>query len=151
MARGHPLAGNDLLGACVKFVIDNIFLVAIALVSGVMLIWPLLRRGAGGASVNTLEATQMINRQDALMLDVREQAEYAQAHILNARGLPLSQLEARIGDLEKFKDKPLIVYCATDNRSSTAVATLKKRGFTNVFSLSGGFSAWQSAGLPVQK
>ena len=57
----------------------------------------------------------MINRQDALVLDVREQAEYAQAHILNARGLPLSQLEARIGDIEKFKDKPLIVYCATDN------------------------------------
>jgi len=135
----------------VKFVMDNIFLVAIAFVSGAMLIWPLLRRGAGGPSVNTLEATQMINRQDALVLDVREQAEYAQSHILNARGLPLSQLDARIGDLEKYKDKPLIVYCATDNRSNSAVATLKKRGFSNVVSLSGGFAAWQSAGLPVQK
>ncbi|MBE0624835.1 MAG: rhodanese-like domain-containing protein [Burkholderiales bacterium] len=134
-----------------KFVMDNIFLVAIAFVSGAMLVWPLLRRGAGGPSVNTLEATQMINRQDALLLDVREQAEFAQSHILNARGLPLSQLEARIGDIEKYKDKPLIVYCATDNRSSTAVAALKKRGFSNVFSLSGGFAAWQSAGLPVQK
>ncbi len=90
-----------------KFVMDNIFLVAVAVVSGAMLVWPLLRRGAGGPSVTTLEATQMINRQDALLLDVREQAEYAQAHILNARGLPLSQLEARIGDIEKFKDKPL--------------------------------------------
>jgi len=130
---------------------DNIFLVAIAFVSGAILIWPLLRRGAGGPSVNTLEATQMINRQDALVLDVREQAEYAQSHILNARGLPLSQLDARIGDLEKYKDKPLIVYCATDNRSNSAVATLKKRGFSNVVSLSGGFAAWQSAGLPVQK
>ena len=130
---------------------DNIFLIAIAFVSGAMLIWPLVRRGAGGASVNTLEATQMINRQDALMLDVREQAEFAQAHILNARGLPLSQLEARIGDLEKFKDKPLIVYCATDNRSSAAVATLKKHGFNGVVRLNGGFSAWQNAGLPVQK
>ncbi len=134
-----------------KFVIDNIFLVAIALVSGAMLLWPLLRRGAGGPSVSTLEATQMINRQDALLLDVREQAEYAQAHILNARGLPLSQLEARVGDIEKFKDKPVIVYCATDNRSSAAVATLRKRGFSNVVSLSGGFAAWQQAGLPVQK
>ena len=130
---------------------DNIFLVAVAVVSGAMLVLPLLRRGAGGASVTTLEATQMINRQDALLLDVREQAEYAQAHILNARGLPLSQLEARIGDIEKFKDKPLIVYCATDNRSSSAAATLKKRGFSNVVILSGGFAAWQQAGLPVQK
>jgi rhodanese-related sulfurtransferase len=130
---------------------DNIFLVAVAVVSGAMLVLPLLRRGAGGPSVTTLQATQMINRQDALLLDVREQAEYAQAHILNARGLPLSQLEARIGDIEKFKDKPLIVYCATDNRSSSAVATLKKRGFSNVVILSGGFAAWQQAGLPVQK
>ncbi|MBK5105630.1 MAG: rhodanese-like domain-containing protein [Burkholderiales bacterium] len=134
-----------------NFVMDNIFLVAIAFLSGAMLVWPLVRRSAGGPSVNTLEATQMINRQDALLLDVREQAEYAQSHILNARGLPLSQLEARIGDIEKYKDKPLIVYCATNNRSGTAVATLKKRGFSNVVSLSGGFAAWQSAGLPVQK
>ena len=134
-----------------KFVMDNIFLVAVAVVSGAMLVLPLLRRGAGGPSVTTLEATQLINRQDALLLDVREQAEYAQAHIVNARGLPLSQLEARIGDIEKFKDKPLIVYCATDNRSSSAAATLKKRGFSNVVILSGGFAAWQQAGLPVQK
>lgn len=134
-----------------KFVIDNIFLIAVAFVSGAMLVWPLVRRGAGGPSVNTLEATQMINRQDALVLDVREQAEFAQSHILNARGLPLSQIESRLADIEKFKDKPVIVYCATDNRSSTAVATLKKHGFSNVVVLSGGFSAWQQAGLPVQK
>ena len=130
---------------------DNIFLVAVAVISGSMLLWPLLRRGAGGPSVNTLEATQMINRQDALVLDVREQAEFAQGHILNARGLPLSQLEKRLGDIEKFKDKPVIVYCATDNRSASAVTALKKHGFTNAVSLSGGFSAWQQAGLPVQK
>jgi rhodanese-related sulfurtransferase len=130
---------------------DNIFLVAIAFASGAMLVWPLLRRGAGGPSVNTLEATQLINRQDALVVDVREQAEYAQAHILNSRGLPLSQLETRAGDIEKFKDKPVIVYCATGNRSSVAAAALRKRGFTNVVNLSGGFAAWQQAGLPVQK
>lgn len=134
-----------------KFVMDNIFLIAIAFVSGGMLVWPLLRRGAGGPSVTTLEATQLINRQDALMLDVREQSEFAQSHILNARLLPLSQLEARAGDIDKYKDKPVIVYCATGNRSSTAAAMLTKRGFTNVVNLSGGFSAWQQAGLPVQK
>ena len=134
-----------------KFVMDNIFLIAVALVSGAMLVWPLLGRGAGGPSVNTLEATQLINRQDALVLDVREQAEYAQSHILNSRGLPLSQIEARIGDIEKFKDKPVIVYCATGNRSSTAAAVMRKRGFSNVFNLNGGFAAWQQAGLPVQK
>ncbi|MFH1043780.1 MAG: rhodanese-like domain-containing protein [Pseudomonadota bacterium] len=134
-----------------KFVIDNMFLIAVAFVSGAILVWPLVRRGAGGPSVNTLEATQMINRQDALVLDVREQAEYAQAHILNSRGLPLSQIEARIGDVEKFKDKPVIVVCASGNRSSAAAAVLRKHGFSNVFNLSGGFAAWQQAGLPLQK
>jgi len=135
----------------VKFVMDNIFLIAVACVSGVMLVWPLLRRGAGGPSVNTLEATQMINRQDALIVDVREQAEYAASHILNSRWLPLSQLDARVGEIEKFKDKPLIVCCATGNRSSTAAAALRKHGFSNVVNLSGGITAWQQAGLPVQK
>ena len=107
-----------------KFVMDNIFLIAIAFVSGAMLVWPMVRRGAGGPSVTTLEATQLINRQDALVLDVREQAEFAQSHILNARWLPLSQLEARAGEIEKFKDKPLIVYCASGSRSSTAASAL---------------------------
>ncbi len=134
-----------------KFVMDNIYLVAVACVSGAMLIWPLLRRGAGGPSVNTLEATQLINREDALVLDVREQAEFAQSHILNSRGLPLSQLEARLVDIEKFKDKPVIVYCASGSRSASAAATLRKHGFSNVVNLSGGFAAWRQAGLPVQK
>ena len=130
---------------------DNIFLIAVAFVSGAMLVWPMVRRGAGGPSVNTLEATQLINRQDALVVDVREQAEYAQSHILNARLLSLSQLEARIGDIEKFKDKPVIVYCASGSRSNSAAAILRKSGFSNVANLSGGFAAWQQAGLPVQK
>ena len=134
-----------------KFVMDNIFLIAVAFVSGAMLVWPMVRRGAGGPSVTTLEATQLINRQDALVVDVREQAEYAQSHILNSRLLPLSQIETRIGDIDKFKDKPVIVYCATGNRSSTAAALLRKSGFSNVSNLSGGFAAWQQAGLPVQK
>ena len=63
------------------------------------------------------------------MLDVREQAEFAQSHILNARGLPLSQLEARLGDIEKFKDKPVIVYCASGNRSSTRGRDAEKARF----------------------
>ncbi|MCX7142286.1 MAG: rhodanese-like domain-containing protein [Proteobacteria bacterium] len=134
-----------------KFVMDNIFLIAVAFVSGAMLVWPMVRRGAGGPSVSTLEATQLINRQDALVVDVREQAEYAQSHILNSRLLPLSQIEARMGDIEKFKDKPVIVYCASGNRSSSAAATLRKSGFSNVLNLSGGFAAWQQAGLPVEK
>jgi rhodanese-related sulfurtransferase len=134
-----------------KFITENIFLIAIAFVSGAMLVWPLVRRGAGGPSVGTLEATMLINRKDAVVLDVREPGEFAQSHILNARNVPLGELEARIKDLERFKEKPVIVSCATGNRSGTAASILRKRGFTNVVNLAGGVAAWQQAGLPTEK
>ena len=134
-----------------RFAISNIWLIIAALVSGGMLLWPLVRLGAGGASVNTLEATQLINRSDALVVDVREPAEYGKGHILNARNIPLSQVDHRCAEIEKFKDKPVIVACETGNRSGAAASILRKRGFGKVFNLSGGVSAWQQAGLPVGK
>ena len=134
-----------------NFLYENVFLVAVALVSGAMLLWPLLRRGAGGASVNTLEATQLINRQDALVVDVRSVEEFRNGHILNARNIPLAQLDSRLSDLQRYKDKPLIVACETGGRSGAAASVLRKHGFAQVFNLNGGTSAWQQAGLPVEK
>ena len=78
-----------------QFVRDNLLLFAVAFISGAMLLWPLIRRGTGGPWASTLEATQMINRQDALVIDVREDAEYGKGHIVGARHIPLAQLEAR--------------------------------------------------------
>jgi rhodanese-related sulfurtransferase len=134
-----------------KFFVDNIYLIAVALVSGAMLLWPLVRRGAGGASVNTLEATQLINRQDALVLDVRNAEEFQKGHILNARNIPLAQLDARLADIARHKDKPVIVACESGSRSGGAAAALRKQGFAQVYNLSGGIAAWQQAGLPVEK
>jgi rhodanese-related sulfurtransferase len=134
-----------------KFFSENMFLIAVAFVSGAMLIWPLVRRGASGASVDTLRATFMINREDALVLDVRETNDYANGHILNARNVPLAQLDERAADVAKNKAKPVIVYCATGQRAGGAVAILKKHGFANVVNLGGGFAAWKTAGLPVEK
>jgi rhodanese-related sulfurtransferase len=134
-----------------KFLLDNIYLVAVALVSGGMLLWPLVRRGSGGASVNTLEATQLINRQDALVVDVRNVDEFRNGHILNARNIPLAQLESRLADLDRYKEKPVIVACESGGRSGSAASTLRKHGFAQVFNLSGGIAAWQQAGLPVEK
>ncbi len=137
-----------------KFLSDNIYLVILASVSGGMLLWPMLRGSLGGsASLNTLQATQMINREDALMLDVRDAAAFAGGHILNARNIPLAQLEARVADLGKQKDKgkPIIVHCETGVRSTGAVAVLNKQGFEKVFTLAGGIAAWKQAGLPTEK
>ena len=133
------------------FIAKNIFLVVIALVSGGMLIWPLLRRGAGGPWVNTLEATQLINRSDALVVDLRAAEEYAKGHILGAKNIPLADLEQRAGELGKHKAKPLILHCGDGNRAGGGVAVLRRKGFGSVQNLAGGYAAWQQAGLPVEK
>jgi len=137
--------------AALQFIQNNWILIAIAFVSGAMLVWPMVRRSAGGAAVSTLQATQLINREDALVIDLREAAAYAKGHILGARNVPLGELPRRAGELEKFKAKPLIVHCETGNRSAGAAAALRQQGFTRVHTLAGGYAAWQQAGLPVQK
>lgn len=134
-----------------EFLQKNILLVAAAVGSGAMLLWPLIRGGAGGGSVSTLEATQLINRQDALVLDVREPARFAEGHILGARNMPLADLAKRAGELEKFKNRPVIVACDSGASSARAVRELKARGFANAVSLAGGFRAWLQGGLPMEK
>jgi rhodanese-related sulfurtransferase len=134
----------------VKFIQDNLLLVAVALVSGAMLLWPLVRRGAGGAWIDPALATNLINREDALVVDVREPGEFGTGHILGARNLPLARIDAGEVDI-KAKEKPLILCCDNGNRSSKAAAALKKLGFTRVHSLNGGIGAWRQAGLPVEK
>jgi rhodanese-related sulfurtransferase len=134
-----------------EFITKNIFLIVIAAVSGGMLLWPLLRKGTGGPWVNTLQATQLMNRDDALVVDLRPAAEYAKGHILGARNIPLPELERRAAELDKHKAKPLIVHCGDGNRAGGGVALLRKGGFANVVNLSGGYAAWQQAGLPVEK
>ena len=134
-----------------EFVSNNIFLIAIAFVSGAMLLYPMLRRGTGGPWVNTAEATHMINREDAVVIDVRDAAEYAKCRILGAKNFPLAQLEARIAELEKYKARPLILHCESGGRSGGALATLRAKGFQRAVNLSGGINAWQQAGLPTEK
>ena len=134
-----------------EFITKNIFLIAIAAVSGGMLLWPLLRKGAGGPWVNTLQATQLMNRDDALVVDLRPAEEFAKGHILGVRSIPLSELGRRAVELDKHKAKPVILHCGDGNRAGGGVALLRKSGFANVVNLSGGYAAWQQAGLPVEK
>jgi len=133
----------------VKFIIDNIWLVGIALLSGGALLMPALQRR--GEKVTQLQATQLINQGKALILDVRETAEFAAGHIRDSKHIPLSELKQKVAELEKFKSKSVIVLCQNGIRSSSATGVLKKAGFNEVFSLQGGLTAWQAQGLPVVK
>lgn len=128
---------------------DNVVWIVMALVSGGMLLWQTFKGRGGGASVSPLQATLMINREDAVVIDVREQAEWNKGHIPNARHIPLGDIEKRVAELEKFKSKPLILSCATGSRSGAAAATLRKAGFEKVFNLAGGVPAWEQAGQPL--
>ena len=134
-----------------QFVQNNILLFVVAFVSGAMLLWPLVRRTAGGPWVNPTQATHLINREDAFVIDVREPGEYAAGHVLGAKNVPLARLETGAGELVKKKDRPVIVYCDGGDRSGKAIAALKKQGYTRLANLSGGLGAWQQAGLPVEK
>jgi len=135
----------------VKFFIDNWFLFLAAAVSGALLLWPMISKGAGGAGkVSTNDAVQLINREKAVLIDVSEPAEYAAAHATGSRSVPLGSLESS-NDLPKNKALPLVVVCPTGARAGRAVATLKKLGFENARALAGGLEAWRAANLPVEK
>jgi len=135
----------------VDFVRNNLLLVAVAFVSGAMLLWPLVRRSAGGPWVTPAQATHLINREDALVVDVRDPGQYGAGHILGAKNVPLARIDEGSPELAKRKDRPLVVYDDRGDRASKAVGALKKQGFSRVVNLSGGIGAWQQAGLPVEK
>ena len=130
----------------------NMVLFGTVLVTGGMLIWPVIAKlMRPGQEVGPTEAVQLINRRDAVVIDVRDAADYKSGHITNARHIPESELEARAKEMEKVKSKPIIVSCARGNRSSNVATRLRKLGFSEVFSLRGGLAAWQQANMPVEK
>lgn len=133
-----------------EFINQNILLVSIALTSFIGLLWPFFVRG-GGNRVNPAQATLLINREDAHVVDVREAEEFAAGHLPDAINIPVAKLADRIAELEKFKDKPLIVCCASGMRSGKACGELQKLGFTRLYNLDGGIDAWAQAGQPVKK
>lgn len=135
-----------------KFILNNLWLVVAAAVSGAMLIWPLIARMFTGIQeVDTAEAVQLINRRDALVLDVREQSEYTAGHISNSRHIPLGALPNRLREVEKYKKKPVLVICRSGHRSAGACGILHKQGFGEVRALKGGIQAWEEAKLPVER
>ena len=127
-------------------------LLGLAVSSGVMLVWPLVSRPFRQThEVGAFEAVQLINRRDALVLDVRDTGDYAAGHVTGAKHVPESQLADRAKELEKHKSRPIVVCCKTGSRAPAVSAALRKQGFAEVFALRGGVAAWQQASLPLEK
>ncbi|HEY6088005.1 MAG TPA: rhodanese-like domain-containing protein [Burkholderiaceae bacterium] len=136
-----------------SFLLNNWHLILAALVSGGLLLWPMIKGSAGGAgAVGAAEAVRLLNREKAVLIDISEPAEYAAGHAGGARNVPFGQLAgANNKALPSNKTLPLVLVCPTGSRSSRAVALLKKAGYENVRALAGGLAAWRQANLPVEK
>ncbi len=135
-----------------QFVLDNWYLfLALAVVLALLLAGPLMRLLHGIKALSPIEAVLLMNRENGLVVDVCEPNEYREGHIPHALNVPLSQLRGRLNELEKYKQRPLVLCCARGNRSVKAAAMLKRQGFARVYSLAGGLLAWQRENLPVEK
>lgn len=122
---------------------------ALALVIGMIAFFEYQRMFSGVKQLSPIEATRLQNDEDGVFIDVREDAEFKRGHVLSARHMPMSNFDKRMTELEKLKDKPMIVYCATGARASRAAGKLKKAGFASVSTLQGGMGGWEKANMPV--
>jgi rhodanese-related sulfurtransferase len=135
-----------------QFLQDNIWTILIAVTSGAMLLWSFFgNRLLGIKDVDHIAAMQLLNHKNALVLDVREKNEYDAGHILSSKLIPLGKLKERLGELEKYRERPVIVVCRSGQRSASACAMLGKQGFAQAYNLNGGIIAWQKASLPLEK
>jgi rhodanese-related sulfurtransferase len=135
----------------VEFLQQNLIWVALAAISGAWLLADIIRQKRDSSLLAPVEATLLINREDAVIIDVRAQGEYDQGHLPNARHLSLEELERRSSELDKFRSRPLLICCASGARSAQAITTLKKAGFEKLYNLRGGIAEWEKAGYPTTR
>ena len=122
---------------------------ALFVILGLLIGGEVMRKLRGVSAVNSNQALQLMNHQDALVLDIRDSGDYKAGHIPEARLIPYGELKDRLTELAKYKDKPIIVYCNVASRATNAGGILKKDGFQTVHTLQGGLAAWQNANLPI--
>lgn len=135
-----------------EFFKQNVMLIGLAIGSGLALLLPMVSRSVAGiTTLSVTEAVMLMNRKSALVLDVREADEFAQGHLQGARHVPLSQLSTRLKELEKFRDKPVLVVCERGRRANAAAKLLKAQQFTQLNILKGGMLAWTDAKMPSSK
>ena len=136
----------------IEFITNHPMLVLALVAILVLLIGGEFRQRLSGVSeVGPVEATRMLNHDNAVMIDMREDKDYREGHIINAIHAPASKLDNYTGKLEKYRDQPLIVYCRSGQRSNAVCSKLRKQGFESVYNLKGGVLAWQKAELPLNR
>lgn len=136
-----------------EFISQNFFLIGAIVAVLIMIIGePVRRRMLGIESATITDAIALSNHEDAVFIDVREPREIGDTGMIQgAIHMPLSSFKKNLGQVDKYRNKPVVVYCRSGNRSVSAAGTLKKSGFEKVYNLTGGMAAWQKENLPIQK
>lgn len=135
-----------------EFVANHLFLFSLLVAILALLAWSFFGSKAGGVpQVGPAEATRLVNRENARMLDVRPGDDFRQGHIINALNMPAGDTGAVPKTLGKNRQKPVIIYCNTGMESVRVARELKKDGFENLYILKGGLQAWRNASLPVTR
>ena len=141
------------------FFFENILLISIAFISGSLLVWPLLTKNIGIKRLGTAEVTTMLNRQNGILIDLREDDDMSGGVIPQAERIPSSILLKRREEFDKHKkkfqdrknkNKPIILIGNKPSTVSVIGKLLKDNGFEEVFCLDGGIESWIEAGLPVR-
>ena len=133
-----------------NFIIENWMIIAVAVASGGMLLWP-LAKGATGGALSPAGAVQLINRERAVVIDVCEPEEFSAGHVGGARNVPLAQLEKRLPEVVKNKQLPVILVCGSGGRAVRAQGIARKLGYDKAQAMAGGLRSWKEANLPVEK
>jgi rhodanese-related sulfurtransferase len=136
----------------IEFVGNHLLLSAAFVVVLVMLIKAeFVHQTLKSCQLDPTAAIRMMNGNDAVILDVREAADFSNGHLKNAKNIPISTLHDKLDDLSGYRSKPILAYCRSGNVSGKACRLLKKSGFTDVYNISGGIAGWQEANLPLTK
>lgn len=127
----------------------TLLVLAFCMTLGMLIFTEYMRITSAATALSPFEATQKMNAGEAVILDVRDESEFKGGHLLNARSMPVNKLAERMHEIEKFKEKDILIYCDNGMRTSRALSKLKKSGFTQLSSLAGGLVAWEKANLPT--
>ena len=142
-----------------NFFFDNILLISIAFVSGSLLVWPIVSKGIGAKLLSPAETSSLMNRENAVLIDIREKENLDLGIIPQALRLPESSLQKELGNeklIKKLQDgknkkKPVIMITSHRSSSASAEKVFLQNGFTEVFRFDGGVEAWVDAGLVIKK
>ena len=107
--------------------------------------------GRGGNSLTPQQLIHLMNKENPLLLDIRDAKAYRAGHVINAKNIPLAQIEEQTKKYNKFKEQPVVILCQAGQHASIAAKTFKQKGFVKLYRLSGGILEWQNRGLPLIK